>query len=55
MAQLLSYSSKHIDIVVSFPDMATWRLTRFYGYPERHRCRESWNILRNLSQKSNLP
>ncbi|PNX68166.1 endonuclease/exonuclease/phosphatase family protein, partial [Trifolium pratense] len=32
-----------------------WRLTGFYGYPEGSRRRDSWNLLRQLSQRSNLP
>ncbi|KAJ6888484.1 hypothetical protein NC652_029532 [Populus alba x Populus x berolinensis] len=32
-----------------------WRLTGFYGFPGRRRRRESWNLLRALSRRSNLP
>ena len=34
---------------------ALWRLTCYYGYPERARRKESWQLLQSLSQHSNLP
>ncbi|KAL8119749.1 hypothetical protein AgCh_017015 [Apium graveolens] len=35
--------------------MEKWRYTGFYGFPERSRRVESWNLLRNLSTVSTLP
>lgn len=32
-----------------------WRLTYFYGFPERTRMRDSWELLKYLASKSNLP
>jgi hypothetical protein len=32
-----------------------WRLNGFYGYPEGHRRRDSWNLVRNITQNSSLP
>lgn len=32
-----------------------WRLTCFYGYPERDRRRDSWDLMRQLSSNSTLP
>ena len=32
-----------------------WRLTGFYGMPERNHRRESWNLLRSLHSRSSLP
>lgn len=32
-----------------------WRYTGFYGCPERSRRQESWDILHNLAERSNLP
>ena len=34
--------------------MATWRLTGFYGAPERAKRKESWQLLRTLVVLSNL-
>ncbi|EEF35980.1 conserved hypothetical protein [Ricinus communis] len=42
MAYLLSYSSNHIDIMVSVDGMPPWRLTSFYGYPGRECRRDAW-------------
>ena len=44
-----------IDMVVKIPDLPVWRVTDFYGCPERRGRRESWDILLNLSNKSDLP
>ena len=35
-------------------DNEPWRLTGFYGYPERNRRKESWGMLYSLSQSSPL-
>lgn len=35
--------------------MGRWRYTGFYGYPERHRRHDSWEILKVLSRGSRLP
>ncbi|XP_073060294.1 uncharacterized protein [Primulina eburnea] len=32
-----------------------WCLTEFYGFPERHRRRDSWNLLRTITDASTLP
>ncbi|KAJ8761656.1 hypothetical protein K2173_004432 [Erythroxylum novogranatense] len=36
-------------------DGTQWRLTGFYGFPERTRRRASWNLLRALAARSQLP
>lgn len=33
--KLLSMSSNHIDVEISLIDIQTWRLTGFYGEPNR--------------------
>ena len=33
---LISFSKNHIDVKVNIPGMILWRLTCFYGLPERH-------------------
>lgn len=50
---ILSYNNSHIDLKVH-GTIGEWRLTGFYGCLERHRRRESWNLLRRLSTTSNL-
>ena len=52
---LLSYSHNHIDMEVIDNDNDIWRLTGFYGFPERNRRRDSWNLLRSLADTSNCP
>lgn len=39
--QIANYSHNHIDVVFIENNMEVWRLTCFYGYPERERRRES--------------
>ncbi|XP_057794267.1 uncharacterized protein LOC131010650 [Salvia miltiorrhiza] len=52
--KLLSFSTHHIDMEI-MDSKGRWRLTGFYGFPERSRRRESWNILRRLAGVSSLP
>lgn len=55
MTQLLSSSSNHIDLEVSFLGRQQCRLTCYYGFLERARRRESWDFLRELKDKSRIP
>ena len=52
--KLVSYSMNHVDVVVTIPGMATWRLTGFYGMPEKSQRMDSWNLLRTLSSRFSL-
>jgi hypothetical protein len=52
---ITNYSLNHIDIEVEDLQRGKWRLTGFYGYPEGSRRRDSWNLLRQLSNASQLP
>jgi endonuclease/exonuclease/phosphatase family metal-dependent hydrolase len=36
-------------------DRGDWRLTCYYGYPERGRRRQAWELLRELRDMSTLP
>ncbi|XP_031101846.1 uncharacterized protein LOC116005747 [Ipomoea triloba] len=54
-ATLMSYSNNYIDITVTLPGETPWRLTCFYGYPERSRRQHTWDLLRELKSRSNLP
>ncbi|MDV3199997.1 MAG: endonuclease/exonuclease/phosphatase family protein, partial [Candidatus Phytoplasma australasiaticum] len=55
MARLISYSANHIDVEIMIPGTPNWRLTGFYGFPERARGQQSWNFLKSLKNKSPLP
>lgn len=55
MARLLSFSQHHIDVEVHIEGMQIWRLTGYYGHPERNKRREFWNLLHSLSSKTSLP
>jgi len=48
------FFQNHIDVDVNDSLRGRWRLTSFYGMPEGGRQRESWNILRHLSNLSQL-
>ncbi|XP_031131932.1 uncharacterized protein LOC116033319 [Ipomoea triloba] len=47
---IVNFSLNHIDARVTLDvGGSQWRFTGFYGLPECQRCRESWDMLRNLS------
>ncbi|KAJ8775358.1 hypothetical protein K2173_023123 [Erythroxylum novogranatense] len=48
------YSSNFIDCEIR-SDGTQWRLTGFYGFPDRTRRQASWNLLRALAAMSQLP
>ena len=50
-----TYSPNHIDVHVSSPMQALWRLTSVYGYPEERLKIETWRLLRHLRAKVSLP
>lgn len=52
---LISLSKYHIDVEVNINGTQPWRLTGFYGEPNRNHRRKTWDLLRNLSRDSNLP
>ncbi|XP_031126982.1 uncharacterized protein LOC116029213 [Ipomoea triloba] len=52
---LLNYSNNHIDLVVAVPGTPEWRITGFYGYSERSRRHEAWELLLTLKGRSTLP
>ncbi|XP_019155096.1 PREDICTED: uncharacterized protein LOC109151960 [Ipomoea nil] len=55
MARLLSYSKNYVDVEVTMPGIAPWRMTGYYGFLERNRRLEAWNLLRTLANQSQLP
>ncbi|XP_075521409.1 uncharacterized protein LOC142554629 [Primulina tabacum] len=55
ICQLITFSNNHVDLEILNNDTHRWRLTGFYGYPERHRRKESWRLLKTIAAASNLP
>ncbi|XP_019163454.1 PREDICTED: uncharacterized protein LOC109159798 [Ipomoea nil] len=55
MVSILSYSESHIDAVVSLPGKPDWRMTGFYGNPDQSKRHLSWDFLRELKNRSQLP
>nr|GMC66512.1 putative mitochondrial protein [Ipomoea batatas] len=56
MLDILSYSDHHIDATMTLSsDNKRWRLTGFYGEPDRSNRHRGWHLLKNLSMQSNLP
>ncbi|XP_031117628.1 uncharacterized protein LOC116021122 [Ipomoea triloba] len=54
--EVTAFSSNFIDVQLALDvGKPYWRFTGFYGLPERHRRRESWQLLRSLATHSNLP
>lgn len=51
---IVSYSMHHIDFCIDDDRNGRWRITGFYGYPERTRRRESWALIRRLVRTFNL-
>ncbi|KAG8481500.1 hypothetical protein CXB51_026349 [Gossypium anomalum] len=48
--QLRSYSSNHIDVIIKKKEgMPSWRLIGFCGASKEHNRRETWNLLKRLS------
>ncbi|XP_031124166.1 uncharacterized protein LOC116026880 [Ipomoea triloba] len=54
-ARLLSFLRNHVDVEVSIVGLGVWRMTGFYGFPERSRRSASWDLLRSLAGRSALP
>ena len=53
--EISSYSRNHIDVMVLENNVPAWRLSCYYGFPERKRRKEAWQFMRRLSNLSNLP
>jgi endonuclease/exonuclease/phosphatase family metal-dependent hydrolase len=53
--RVMNYSRHFINLVVEDKEGAEWRLTCYYGYPERGRRRQAWDLLRELRDMSDLP
>lgn len=53
--QLMNYSANYINMEMVHATKGKWRLTCFYGLPDRSRRREFWAMIRNLASMLNLP
>ena len=53
--EVQGYLGNYIDAIVTDLELGfKWRFTGFYGNPETHCRKESWDLLRSLSQKYQL-
>lgn len=52
---VMEASQNHIDLKINESYGVSWRLTCYYGFPERERRKDAWNFLRSLASKSQLP
>ncbi|GAU35047.1 hypothetical protein TSUD_30130 [Trifolium subterraneum] len=53
--RVLNYTHNFINMIVEDEQWGEWRLTCYYGYPERSRRRAAWDLLRNLGNMSSIP
>jgi endonuclease/exonuclease/phosphatase family metal-dependent hydrolase len=54
--RVMNYSRNFINLIVKErEEEEDWRLTCYYGYPERERRRQAWDLLRELRDMSDLP
>lgn len=53
--QVIDSSDNHINVHVLENSNVSWKLTCYYGFPERSRRQEAWNMLRNLAENVNIP
>lgn len=53
--QVMDSCSNYIDFEVFHDEVGKWRCTGIYGYPERQRRREAWDMIRNLAERSSIP
>ena len=54
--EIMGYSRSFIDAIITEHDSGfKWRITGFYGNPESHGRKESWEELKVLHRKFNLP
>lgn len=50
-----SYSQNFVNLDIIDDSKGVWRLTAFYGFPERSRRRSSWDLIRSLAAMSPIP
>jgi hypothetical protein len=52
--RVLNYTHNFINLIVEDEQWGDWRLTCYYGYPERSRRRAAWDLLRELGNMSSI-
>ncbi|GAU35453.1 hypothetical protein TSUD_364090 [Trifolium subterraneum] len=52
---ILNYTRNFINLLVEDEQRGEWRLTCYYGYPERSRRSSAWDLLRELGNMPSLP
>lgn len=54
--EVVGFSHNHIDSTIQdMDDGPEWRFTGYYGHLEKRRIKDSWQLLRNLSNLNSLP
>jgi hypothetical protein len=53
--RVMNYSRNFVNLIVKEKEEDEWRLTCYYGYPERGRRRQAWDLIRELRDMSDLP
>lgn len=52
---VLDSSTNHIVVQINKVGSTQWRMSYFYGFPERSRRRDSWEFIKFLAGKSSMP
>ncbi|XP_074356683.1 uncharacterized protein LOC141696441 [Apium graveolens] len=52
--RVVNHSINYIDVHIMNRSNVDWRLTCFYGLPERNRRHDSWNLIRSLVKHDNI-
>lgn len=52
--QVTGFSRNHVDLEFVENSGTSWRLTGYYGYPERQNCKKSWDLIRHLAGISQI-
>lgn len=53
--EITGYSRNHVNLNFLNNNVAVWSLSCFYGFPERSRRKDSWDLIRVLAGMSTLP
>ena len=54
--EIIGYARNYIDaIVVESPSGFRWKIIGFYGHPKMHQRKESWEQLKAMNRKFQLP
>uniref|UniRef100_A0A803PJ02 CCHC-type domain-containing protein n=1 Tax=Cannabis sativa TaxID=3483 RepID=A0A803PJ02_CANSA len=53
--QLLGYGPNYIDVSIDARESGRWRLTGLYGEPNRTYRKKTWDLIRGLKDKYDLP